>query len=110
MGDKKLSVEHTLFLQSLIMLFKSSYRCKSRLHISLEFEVYCEKCFCMNFDHVTKIKKKQKGRTIKFQAIYFSIDCVKLFGFFLYKVSNSFPYSIAGTYELSWQIITPSVN
>ena len=110
MGDKKLSVEHTLFLQSLTMLYKSSYSCKSRMHIPLEFELYCEKCFSLNFDHVTKIQKKQKGRTIiEFQTIYFSIDSVKMF-IFSYKVSNSFPYPMTGTYELSWQLITLSIN
>ena len=82
MGDKKLSVEHTLFLQRLAMLYKSSYRCKSRMHILLEFELYFEKCFNLNFDHFTKIQKKQKGRTIEFQTICFSIDSVKVFIFF----------------------------
>ena len=84
MGDKKLSVEHSLFLQSLTMLYKSSYSCKSRMHIPLGFELYCEKCFSLNFDHVTKIQKKQKGRTIEFQTIYFSIDSVKMFNFFFF--------------------------
>ena len=111
MGDKKLPVEHSLFLQSLTMLHKSSYSCKSRMHIPLGFELYCEKCFSLNFDHVTKIQKKQKGRTIEFQTIYFSIDSVKMFNFFfLYKVSNGFPYPMTGTFELSWQLITLSVN
>ena len=84
-SDKKLWVEHTLFLEDLTILCKSSYRCKSRMHICLEFELHCEKCFCMNFDHVTKIKKKQKRRIIEFQTIFFLMDCVKIFDFFSLK-------------------------